>query len=229
MLVDPQLLWTLVLGAYVLGVLFATLLPYRWMVARGVTPIRAVYYNRKIVHMAGSGAASLLVPLVFRSPWYPMLGGMLLGLFLHLTHATGRRMYWFQTEENRNDVSFAVIWWLSLSLLWWLLKDPWLAIIPALLMSFGDGVTGIVRNLRVRKRSKHPIGNLFMLIVSVPLGWFAASAADPALPVWGALAGVAASIVERYEFGPIDDNILIGAVSTSILMLGATLGPIPFT
>lgn len=222
----PQLLWAIALGLFVMAVLFLTRFPYGWMVSSGVEPIRAVYYNRKIVHMVGSGLPTLAVPFVFESWVYPMVGGILLGVFIHLTHATGMRLYWFQTEENKNDVSFALMWWISLSFLWWLLGDPWLAILPALFMSFGDGVTGVVRNIWVRKRSKHPIGNLFMLAVCLPLAWVVGSVATPSIPVWSMLAAVAATVVERYEFGPIDDNVLIAVVSTAVLIVGAELGPL---
>lgn len=223
---DLQLLWAIALGAFALGVLVFTKITYEMMVSRGMAPIRAVYFNRKIVHMAGSGLPTLLVPVLFEDFWYPMLGGILLGVFIYLTHATGRRMYWFQVEENKNDVSFALMWGVSLSLLWWALGDPWLAILPALFMSFGDGVTGVARNFLVHKRSKHILGNVFMLMVSVPLGYWAGSLAEPAIPVWAVIAAVVASWVERYEIGPIDDNVLIAVASTAILFVGATVGPL---
>ena len=50
------------------------------------------------------------------------------------------------------------MWWMSISLIWWLVGDPWLAIVPSLFMAFGDGITGVVRNAVVQKRSKSPIG-----------------------------------------------------------------------
>ena len=40
------------------------------------------------------------------------------------------------------------------------------------------------------------------------------------------IAAAVATFVERYEFGPIDDNILITVFSTLVLMLGVYLGPI---
>ena len=46
-------------------------------------------------------------------------------------------------------------------------------------MAFGDGITGVVRNLVVKKRSKSPIGNVFMFIVSAPLGWYVGGLGDP--------------------------------------------------
>jgi phytol kinase len=106
------------------------------------------------------------------------------------------------------------------SLLWWALNDPWLAILPALYMAFGDGITGIVRNAVIRQRSKNPIGNVFMLLVCAPLGWFIGAQADPAMPLWGLASAVVATVIERYEFGPIDDNILITVAASAVLLLG---------
>ena len=226
MAISSQLLWAIGLTVYVLAVLFLTRLPYRAMVKRGMEPIRAVYYNRKFVHMLAGGIGSLMVPLVFSDPWYPLVCGLLLTLLTYAAHATGLRFYWFQTAENRNDVKFALMWAVSVSLLWWLLDNPWLAILPALFMAFGDGVTGIARNLLVRRRSKSPIGNLFMLIVCAPMGWIIGGLADPTIPIWGLIAAIVATWIERYEFGPIDDNMLITAAASGVLLLGTHVGPL---
>jgi dolichol kinase len=223
---SPQLLWAIGLSLYVLAVLFLTRLPYRAMIARGMEPVRAVYYVRKLVHMFAGGVGSLMVPLVFRDPWYPLVCGLLLTLLTLAAHASGLRFYWFQTAENRNDVKFALMWALSVSLLWWLLDNPWLAILPGLYMAFGDGVTGIVRNLLVRRRSKSPVGNLFMLVVCAPMGWVVGGLADPAIPAWGLISAIVATWVERYEFGPVDDNVLITVAASGVLLLGAQVGPL---
>ena len=50
---------------------------------------------------------------------------------------------------------------------------------------------------------------------------------DPSIPVWGLISAAIATFVERYEFGPIDDNILITVFATAVLMLGVEVGPIP--
>lgn len=226
MSLDPQLPWALGLGVYVLVVLFLTRIPYGWMVARGMEPIRAVYYNRKIVHMLAGGVGSLMVPLVFSDLIYPLISGLVMSLLLYLAHASGMRLYWFQTADNRNDLKFALMWWSSIALLWWLLGNPWLAVLPSLYMAFGDGVTGIARNLFVRRRSKSPIGSLFMLLVCAPLGWFIGGLAAPPIPEWGLLSGVLATLVERYEFGPIDDNVLITVTATLVLLVGVYVGPL---
>ena len=47
------------------------------------------------------------------------------------------------------------------------LDDPWLAILPALFMAYGDGVTGIIRNKMFAKRTKVRGGNLGMAILCV--------------------------------------------------------------
>jgi dolichol kinase len=226
MLIINQLLWAIGLGFYILVVLFGTLISYKSMVSRGMEPIRAVYYNRKIVHILAGGIGSLMVPLVFTNPLYPLVAALLLTLFTYLAHGSKLRMYWFQTPENRNDVKFALMWACSVSFLWWIFDDPWLAILPSLYMAFGDGVTGIARNLLVRRRSKSPIGNLFMLIVCLPMGWIIGDQANPSIPDWGILSAVVATVIERYEFGPIDDNVLITVSSSAILLLGVYLGPI---
>lgn len=226
MSIAPQFAWAVGLGLYTMAVLFVTLIPYRAMVARGMEPIRAVYYNRKIVHMMAGGVGSLMVPLVFTDPWYPLTAGLLLTLFTYLAHRSGLRMYWFQTPDNTNDVKFALMWAASVSALWWLLGDPWLAVLPALYMAFGDGVTGIARNALIRRRSKDPIGNVFMLIVCVPMGWVIGGHADPAIPEWGVISAVVATIVERYELGPIDDNVLITLSASAVLLVGTLVGPL---
>lgn len=226
MSIPSQLLWAIGLGFYILLVLFCTLISYRIMVTHGMEPIRAVYYNRKIVHILAGGVGSLMVPLVFTDPIYPLIAALLLTLFTFLAHGSEVRMYWFQTSDNRNDVKFALMWACSVSALWWVFDDPWLAILPSLYMAFGDGVTGIARNLFIHRRSKSPIGSVFMLIVCVPIGWMIGDHANPQIPEWGILSAVIATVIERYEFGPIDDNVLITLSASATLLLGVFLGPV---
>jgi hypothetical protein len=225
-MLSSQLLWAVGLSLYIIGVLFATIIPYRLLTHAGVESIRAVYYTRKIVHMFAGGIGSLAVPLVFTDFWYPGIAGLLLAVAMTITHWTGHRLYWFQIADNANDVKFAIMWALSISFLWWLLDDPWLAILPALYMAFGDGVTGIARNWFYRQRSKGGVGNLFMLIVCVPMGWMIGQNATPAIPLWGVISAVVATIIERYEIGFIDDNVLIVAAATAVLLFGTGFGPL---
>ena len=56
MVLSSQLLGALGLTVYVLAVLFLTRIPYQEMVRRGMKPVRALYYNRKLVHILAQAA-----------------------------------------------------------------------------------------------------------------------------------------------------------------------------
>ncbi len=171
----------------------------------------AIYFVRKYIHMAGGGVVALLVPHLFTSPIVPTI--LSLGFTLLLLAARRLRLlYWFQTGENAYEVNFTIAWGLSLYTIWTLTGDPRLAVVPALLISFGDGITGVVRNLLFKRRTKHWSGNLAMLPVSVGLGYAYGG------PL-GAIAGVVASLVERLEAPPIDDNLIIATATTLVIIL----------
>jgi len=178
----------------------------------------AIYYNRKLIHIFAGGVVDLIVPFVFRSPWYPLLAGIVLGVITYVTHKSGKLLYWFQTKRDINDVTFCFMWGLAIFILWQFLGNKWIAIIPPAFIAFGDGITGIIRNLAFHERKKHPIGNIYMAGICIPIGYFFANMAG--LAIWGVIAAVAASFFERYEFGLIDDNVLITVSSTAILFIG---------
>jgi phytol kinase len=92
-----------------------------------------------------------------------------------------------------------------------------------LFMAFGDAVTGLARNALYKKRTKKPIGNVFMLIVCVLIGYYFASITIKPIPLWGIFAAITASVVERFEIGPIDDNILITVTAMFILTVGTLI------
>ena len=87
-------------------------------------------------------------------------------------------------------------------------------------MAFGDGITGVVRNALYRKRTKRPVGNVFMLEVCLLIGYTFASMAVHPIVLWALFAAMVASIVERFEIGPIDDNVPITLASMIILIIG---------
>ena len=218
-----QIIFSALAVIYVMAIVFVTRSLYRLMRKRGFDESVAVYYNRKIVHMATGGVIALLVPLLFDSWICPLATGLALTLITTLPRLRGQSMNFMQTKENWNDSKFALMWGLSIAILWILFNDPFLAIIPALFMSFGDAVTGLVRNAFYKKRLKKPIGNVFMLIVCLVIGYYFASIAVNPIPLWGIFAAIAASIVERFEIGPIDDNILITVTSMIILIVGSLI------
>ncbi len=201
---------------YVMAVVFGTKKLYDIMISRGMKHNVAVYYNRKVIHMAAGGVVALALPFVFHEPFIPFVLAMILALFTYIPHKTGKLMYWFQVEENMYEVNFCIAWGIAVLLLWLILGDPQLAILPPMLISFGDAVTGIVRNALFGRRTKHWIGNLAMAGLTIPLGLFCAG-------IIGGVTSALASVIERFEFNPIDDNILIGLTSTAILLVARAL------
>lgn len=190
--------------------LVLTRVVYNAMVRRGIEPIRAVYYNRKIIHSLAGGLVGLLLP--FFSSWaIPVAAALALALFTYIPHKTGRLLYWFQTRDNLYEVSFAVMWALVVFLSWAVLGDLSLGLLPILFMAFGDSATGVVRNALFKRRTKHWLGNVAMAAVSIPLGYYF-------MGLGGALAGLVASAVERLEFPPIDDNVLVPLTSFIFLL-----------
>ncbi len=218
-----EFIWIIILTIYTVSITFLTKKTYDLMVNKGIKKKDAVYYNRKIVHIFAGGVIALIVPIVFSSSIYPLFCGLSITIITYLSHKRrrGKMLYWFQTEDNLNDVSFCFMWGITIFVLWEVMGAmgntgaPWIAIIPAVFVSFGDGVTGIARNALFKKRTKHPIGNVFMAAVCIPLGYFLAGFGG--IAIGGAIAAIVASTMERYEFGPIDDNILI-TISSSIVL-----------
>lgn len=211
---------SIILVTYTIIMVFVTKYLYHYMIKKGINEKDSLYYNRKFVHILAGGIVTLFIPF-YSTPIIPLLAGILLTIITLLSHTKGSKMYWFQSNKNYNDVSFCFMWGISIFVLWTILgySFRWIAIIPAAYMAFGDGVTGIVRNALYNQRSKHPTGNLFMALVCIPIGYLYAGMA--ALPLAGILSAITASIVERFEFGPIDDNILITITSALMLYLSS--------
>ncbi|MEM3463717.1 MAG: dolichol kinase, partial [Candidatus Bathyarchaeia archaeon] len=74
-----------------------------------------------------------------------------------------------------------------------------------------DALTGIMRNMLYKKRTKSWWGNLAMAIFSVPVG-------AAFLGIAGAVAGAVASLVEHFESNPIDDNVTVPLSAFLILV-----------
>ncbi|MEM1847163.1 MAG: dolichol kinase [Acidilobaceae archaeon] len=205
-----ELLVTLIFAVYVLFVIVITKPLYHYLTTRGLSPIRAKYFNRKVIHIFAGGVVALFVPFVYSTPLLPFLASVAITVLLIVARRL-RPLEWFQVPENHYEVNFAIMWGLSILVIWIAVGDPFLAVLPAIFMSFGDGTTGIVRNLVVKTRSKHWSGSVAMAFVSVTLGF-----------IYGGLVGVVSAIVaslaERFEFNPIDDNVLVSLSSTFVVL-----------
>ena len=218
-----DMVWFIVLSAWAGLVVFAIKPFYDYLRSQGSEHMVAVYYNRKVAHMLAGGVPVIAAPLVFSDPIWVLLGGILGSIGLATTHLLDRRLWWMQTEQNMNDATFALMLGISVYVIWEYSNEPWLAVLPSLFMAFGDGVTGIIRNKMFKRRTKSAWGNVGMAALCLPLGYFVGSLAEPEIPVWGLLSGLVASIVERYEFGPIDDNVLIVVFSSIVLFIGINI------
>jgi len=202
-------IYTVILFIWVLIVVIPlTKFTYNVMVKKGTTHIKAVYYNRKIIHILAGGVVSIMIPLLgYTTPLtiIPML--VLLFLATYIPHKTGKLLYWFQDPDNINEVNFVIMWGAVMITSWVVFKDWVYGVVPVAFMSFGDGITGIVRNALYNKRNKSWFGNLAMAVVTVPVGQIV-------LGLPGAFAGLVASIVEHFEIhSKIDDNITVPLVS----------------
>ncbi len=229
-MLEQQLIYEIiaifVLAAYTFSIIFLSKKLYEYMLKRRLKKSVALYYNRKVIHILAGGVVVLAVPFLFSNPWFPLLSAILMGIIAYIAHRSGNSFYWFQSGNNFNDVSFCFMWGIAIFVLWQIYGNPWIAIIPPAFIAFGDGITGIVRNLAFNERRKHPIGNMYMMGVCIPIGYYFANAGTPSIPLWGIIAAIVASFFERYEFGPIDDNILVAGSATAILYIGGILGPL---
>ena len=221
-----DVIWFFVLGLWSMMIVFAIKPFYHYLRNQGSEHMVAVYYNRKVAHMLAGGVPIIASPIVFDNPVWVLIGGILGFIGLASTHLLDRRLWWMQTEQNINDATFALMLGISVYLIWEYSGEPWIAILPSLFMAFGDGVTGIIRNKMFKKRTKSAWGNLGMAVLCLPLGYGVGLLAEPEIPLWGLIAGLVASIVERYEFGIIDDNIIIVFCSSLVILFGLNLGPI---
>ncbi len=215
-----QLALSIILILYAILVSLITKKTFDFMVSKGIKKNDAIYYNRKLVHILAGGVIALFVPL-FPTPLFPLISGIILAIFTFFSHKKGQVLYWFQNNKDFNDVTFCLMWGFTVYILWMITGSPWISIIPITFMAFGDGITGIVRNAMFKKRTKHPLGNLYMFGICAPLGFiFAQISSISGMVIWAVIAAAVASIIERYEFGPIDDNILITISSSIILLIG---------
>jgi len=136
---------------------------YNLAVKKGYPPDSATYFGRKIIHIFASGITALLVPFLFKTPILPFLSALILAIYTYLPHRKKKIYQWFQLKTNVHEVNFSLMWGLSILIGWFFDKTFWLGVIPALFMSFGDGISGIVRNLKYKRRIKAWEGSLAML------------------------------------------------------------------
>lgn len=203
----------LAMFAYLMFVVYSTKWVYAKLRSRNVEHNISVYYNRKIIHIFGAGVLTLLFPVFFTGIAIPMILVAIIAIVIYIPHKRGKILYWFQMKENAYEVNFTIAWGFAIGFSWLIFGDPIYGVITASFMAFGDAITGVVRNALFKRRTKHWLGNVAMLVVCIPIGYFYANLA-------GLIAASVASVVEHFEFNPIDDNVLItiGSLITLIVL-----------
>ncbi|BFH72708.1 phosphatidate cytidylyltransferase [Sulfurisphaera javensis] len=175
-------------------------------ISKIVSKHTSIYVARKVIHMLGGGLVAVLAPFVFTSPLVPIIASYTLMSYLIFKRFKDGIMGWFQEKDNYGEIFYTFSYGTLLLLMWvldgnyWNTKDVFIALLPIYYMSFGDGVTGIIRNYVYKRRVKGFWGSVGMAIVSVPLGYYF-------FGVPGAISGLIATIVEVLPL--IDDNISI--------------------
>lgn len=121
-------------------------------------------------------------------------------------------MGWFQFEKNLGEVYFTLSFAI-LSLIFWYVRNVGAAIM--LFMAVGDAITGIVRSRVCKRRCKHWIGSLAMLVSTVIIGYILIGSI-------GIILAVLATLSERQRI--IDDNISVPLISSITYFVITLLG-----
>jgi len=185
-------------------------------ISKLISKITTTYIARKVIHMLGGGVVAVLAPFVFTSPLVPIIASYVLMAYLIFHRAKKNYLNWFQDEGNRGEVYYTFSFGTLLLIMefldhdYWLTKDVFIPLLPIYYMSFGDGVTGIIRNYVYKRRVKGFWGSVGMAIVCVPLGYYF-------FGIYGAISGVIATLVEIAPF--LDDNIGVPFISFAFLYL----------
>ena len=188
---------------------------YELALKHGFPEHSATYFGRKVIHLLAGGLVAILLPFLFHEPILPLIMAALLTIAVYLPHRTGKLYRWFQDPSNMYEVDFTIAWGLMAFFLWFLDRSFWLAVVPMLFMAWGDGVTGIVRNFRYKRRIKAWEGSLAMLLVCLPIGAIAGWA--------GIVSAFVATVAEKQKY--IDDNVAVPLVTVAIIVIAKFLFP----
>ncbi|MFP3201609.1 MAG: phosphatidate cytidylyltransferase [Sulfolobus sp.] len=185
-------------------------------ISRQISKKTSTYVARKSIHILGGGVVAILAPFLFTSPLIPIIASYVLMIYLVLHRRGGKMLNWFQDKENRGEVYYTFSFGSVLLLSWLLDGNYWdsvykyVALLPIYYMSFGDGVTGIIRNYVYKRRVKGFWGSVGMLAICSPLGYLL-------LGIPGLISGIIATLAEVLPI--IDDNLSVPFLSFLFLYL----------
>ena len=174
------------------------------------------YISRKIGHLGGA-TAFLLCPFVFSSFWWPLMlttGFTLLLLYARLFKPeTFRGVGGSGRPGALAEIHFPATGIVLIGVLWGILNQPWLAIVPLAFMGAGDAITGLIRSKVYGREIKGNWGSLGMVVTCLILAYFIQ-------PYWiGVLGAVTAVLAEKYTKTTkyIDDNLTIPLASAVVM------------
>lgn len=207
---SPRILVAVFLGALVLGSIVAA----NALLDRGV----AQYLTRKLGHVV-AGLVFLVMPIVFDGPGIPLA----LCAAFTVIMAGGKR--WAPglirgVGGTGRAAAMAEVWYplscgVAVFVGWSLLHNPWLGVLPALFLGFGDAITGVARSVIYKREVKGVAGSLAMLAICSLLSLLVE-------PHWIGLAGaVTATFFERVTTATAhwDDNAALTFSSTIVMGL----------
>lgn len=174
-------------------------------VSREVSERFGKYMARKTIHLLSAGVSLILSPFLFSDLSFPVLLAGLMVLFTMVGHARSF-LGWFQERKNYADVYFTIMCTLLLALFW--NYNIWIGVLSLLFMAWGDGVTGLVRYVVYKRRTKGVWGNIAMFILCAGLGYFL-------LGYVGLIGGAFSSIIEKFE--RVDDNLTVPLGSAVVM------------
>lgn len=194
--------WSLLFSTFLLSSFLAA----NHAFARGLP----FHLTRKIAHLVAVVPVAL-APVVFTSVWFPL--GLSSVFLVLLVAAHNVDLFPGVVRKGRwSEVFFPLSLILSLSL--WPFS-PWLAVLPGIFLSLGDGAAGIVRSLLYRRPTKGLWGSAACLGVCLPFSVLAE-------PLWIGAVGATAFTVAEFLCGDVgcikaDDN-LAAPVSAAAVM-----------
>ncbi len=177
------------------------------------------YKARKFIHFAAGAVVAVLTPYLFYTPFIFALMCFILFLMVYFPHKRGDLLYWFQIEKKYGEIYFCFAYFALFSIFWYI--DINIAIASALFMAVGDGITGLIKERYYGKREEEKkvkgfnLGNIGMMLVSVPIGYIYCGAA-------GVIAAIFVSILESME--GIDDNVTVPFGGAAAICLLKVLG-----
>ena len=202
----------LIAGAVLLGLYLANLF-YDYGIPQ--------YLSRKLGHLGGC-VGFLLCPLLFSTFWWPLI--LTTSFTILLLYARLVKPDYFRgvggsgRPEALAEIHFPATGIVLIGVLWGLMNEPWLAIVPLCFMGGGDAITGIVRSKVYAREVKGNWGSLGMLITCLVLAYFIQPYAI------GVAGAITATLVEKYTRTSkyVDDNLTIPLASA--LVMGVLYG-----